>query len=172
MHPKILYNTRIADSLRDEKRAEFWNDSARYQRFSPAETSSDEEIFQDADEGPISQHTRVWDNTRDQTITFGNISLRFLNSGKKHHQGKKDIEITSGSHIWNEGYGWSIVVIEGKIYSTGFNDKEPRCYILRHVNRRKGSQKGNWVWDQPSLPSDHPVAKKMIAEVKKEMKFN
>ena len=52
MHPKILHNAR-SDILRDEKRAEFWNDSARYQRFSPAETISDEENFQDADEGPL-----------------------------------------------------------------------------------------------------------------------
>ena len=33
MHPKILYNKRIADMLRDEKRSEFWNESAKYQRF-------------------------------------------------------------------------------------------------------------------------------------------
>ena len=33
MHPKILHNSRITDMLLDKKRTEFWNDSARYQRF-------------------------------------------------------------------------------------------------------------------------------------------
>ena len=36
MHPKILHNAR-SDILRDEKRAEFWNDSARYQKFAHTE---------------------------------------------------------------------------------------------------------------------------------------
>ena len=41
MHPKILHKARIADMLRDEKRSEFWNESARYQRF-PSPTTSPE----------------------------------------------------------------------------------------------------------------------------------
>lgn len=171
MHIKNLKNHKWQEIDFKDKEIDFKDKEINRQDiFEDAE--SDEDIFMDAEEGPISQHAHVWDNTRDQTITYGDISLRFLNSGKKHHQGKKDIEITSGSYIWNEGYGWSIAVIKGEIYSTGFNDKEPRCYVLRSVKRISGSQKGNWVWDQPSLPSYHPVAKKMIAEVKKEMKFN
>lgn len=137
---------------------------------SEIETCSDEDIFMDTEEEPISQHANVWDNTRDQPITYGDISLRFLNSGKKHHQGKKDIEITSGPHVWNEGFGWLVEVHGDKIYHVGHKPTDMRCYVLR-TTKRRGSTMGPLTWDQSSLPSDHPISKKMVAEVKKEMNF-
>ena len=141
--------------------------------FEDAEESDDEDIFEDTmEEQQTSQTACVWDDTRAQVVTCGGVSLRFVDpDGKRLHK-HKNIEITCGSQTWYEGHGWSIELHGGKIYSTGFNDKEPRCYILRRVNRRTGSQKGNWVWDQPSLPASHPIAKKMIAEVKIGMNFN
>ena len=145
--------------LRDEKRTEFWNESTRYQKFAHTEPPTTKTSAQ------------VWDDTRDRVVTCGDVSLRFTigcRGGKRHHN-KKNIEITCGSHVWYEGYGWITEVHGGRIYHVGHNPTDIRCYILREVNRRPGSQKGNWIWDQPGLPADHPIAAQMIAKAKRAM---
>jgi len=143
-----------------------------------SEQVDDSDLFQDAmecssDEEPQTETcAQVWDDTHDRVVTCGDVSLRFVKSGGKRHHRKSNIEITCGLNVWNEGHGWLTEVHGGRIYHVGHKPTDIRCYILREVNRIPGSIKGNWVWDQPGLPADLPIAAQMIAEVKRRMNFN
>jgi hypothetical protein len=163
MHMKVLFNQRsdqILEPIVVPEDPRIFEDAEE----------SDEEVYQDViEEAP--RHVQVWDDTRDQTITSRDVSARLVESGPNHNYALKNIEITYGPHVWNEGYGWLVEVHGDKIYHVGHKPTDMRCYVLR-TTKRRGSAKGPLTWDQPGLPADHPIAKKMIAEVKRGMNFN
>ena len=95
--------------MRDKKRAEFWNDSARYQRFSP----------------PACAH--VWDETRDHTVTSGDFSVKF--DGKHSRNNKHRLIVAHKGKDWLFCSGWSVEVLDGDIYTTQ-GKSNPICYKL------------------------------------------
>ncbi len=109
MHTKVLHSAHVEEVMRDKKRAEFWNDSARYQRFSP----------------PACAH--VWDETLDHTVTSGDFSARF--DGKHARNNKHHLIVSHKGKDWLFCSGWSVEVLDGDIYTTQ-GKSNPICYKL------------------------------------------
>jgi hypothetical protein len=168
MHMKILYNQRQAELLEsgyeDSRIFEGAEDSDDVAKL-PPEWS--EWVSRGMNE--VRKNIRLWDPTDPNTIIRGNLKIRFIDTPTKRHHNRKDIEITIGDNKWTCGYGWSIELNNGDIYSTGASPKELRCYKLEKINRRN-VRKCQYDWKV--LPSTDPIAAKMIAEVEENMNFN
>ena len=162
MHMKILFNKRPDQVLGPLTVPE----DPRI--FEDAEDTvvSDEEIFQDADEGyPTNTSAQVWDGTRDRVVTCGDVRLKLMKCQRKKTS-KRPVKMSLGAGPWilDPATAWSIYCYREEIYHIGGRPTNPSCYKL--------NKNLNWKKMSSSDVVGNPIAAQMIADVKIGMNFN